>query len=290
MATNPYHHFVSSFADLVRKGRALPLGGIPAPAKSTPKANAPVGIIFSPHPDDECVTGGLALRLMRETGMRIINIPVTLGSNPERRQPRLEEVKNACDWLGFELELPAPGGLEKINPATRAKDPKHWAGAVEIIAAILMRHQPRVIFFPHEGDANTTHIGAHFLVMDALKTLPANFQCLTIETEFWGPMPHPNLMVESNVQDVADLVSALSLHIGEVERNPYHLRLPAGMMENVRRGSELVGGQGSAAPDFIFATLYQLRRWKNGSLENMFAEGKQISATQNVAGVVPGIS
>ncbi len=282
MATNPYHQFVSTFANLVRTGKSLPLGGIPSPAKSKRKPDAPVAIIFSPHPDDECVTGGLALRLMREAGMRIVNVPVTLGSKPERRMPRLEEVKAACDWLGFEVELPAPGGLEKINSQTRAKDSNHWAGAVRIITAILARHQPRAIFFPHEGDANSTHIGAHFLVMDALETLPESFQCLAIETEFWGPMRNPNLMVESSVEDVADLAAALSFHAGEVRRNPYHLRLPAGLMDNVRRGGELVGGQGGAAPDFIFATLYRLRRWKNGGLENVYAGGKQIGARQSV--------
>jgi N-acetylglucosamine malate deacetylase 1 len=42
------------------------------------------------------------------------------------------------------------------------------------------------------------------------------------------------------------------------------------MQENVRRGSELVGGQGEAAPDWTFATLYRLRKWKNGA----FAEAQ----------------
>ena len=54
-------------------------------------------------------------------------------------------------------------------------------------------------------------------------------------------------MVESSAADVADLMAALSLHVGEVARNPYHLRLPAWMIDNVRRGAELVGGQGGAA-------------------------------------------
>ena len=48
------------------------------------------------------------------------------------------------------------------------------------------------------------------------------------------------------------------------ERNPYHLLVPAWMQDNVRRGGELVGGQGGAAPDFTFCTLYRLRRWRDG--------------------------
>jgi len=278
---NPYLEFVSSFAGLVAGGKSLPLGGIAPHHPSRPAPDAPAAIIFSPHPDDECITGGLALRLMREAGMRIINVAVTLGSNPERQQPRWQELKDACNYLGFDLEQSAPNGLEKISSKTRTDDTQHWSVAVKIISATLARHQPRVIFFPHEFDWNGTHIGTHFLVMDALQTLPKNFACLTIETEFWGQMASSNLMVESTVADVADLLAALSFHVGEVQRNPYHLRLPAWLQDNVRRGAELVGGQGGPAPDFAFATLYRLRQWKNGRIENVYQGGKQISATDN---------
>ena len=282
---NPYHKFVYSFAKLFTEGKSLPLGGIPPHHQPTPPSNASVALIFSPHPDDECIVGGLALRLSREAGMRVINVAVTQGSNPERQKARWQELKNACEWLGFELEQTAPNGLKKINPKSRADDPKYWSDAVKIIAASLARHQPSVIFFPHELDWNSTHIGTHFLVMDALKTLPQNFQIMLVETEFWGQMPSPNLLVESSVDDVADLTAALSFHVGEVRRNPYHLRLPAWLQDNVRRGAELVGGQGGAAPDFTFATLYRLRQWKNGRVENIYDGGKQISATENPDGI-----
>ena len=286
---NPYHNFVSSFAQLLTAGKSLPLGGIPPHGKPAPDPNAPKAIIFSPHPDDECIIGGFALRLMREARMRVVNVAVTQGSNPDRQQPRLQELKNACNWLGFELEQTAPNGLEKINPKARTSDPKHWSDAVKVIAAILARRQPRAIFFPHELDWNSTHIGTHFLVMDALKTLPTDFQCLMIETEFWEPMASPNLMVESSVDDVADLLAALSFHVGEVRRNPYHLRMPAWLQDNVRRGAELVGGQGGPAPNFVFATLYRLRQWKSGRIENLFSGGRQIGATESPSDI-PGLA
>jgi LmbE family N-acetylglucosaminyl deacetylase len=284
---NPYHSFVSSFAQLLAGGKSLPLGGIRRPdRKPSLRTDAPTVIIFSPHPDDECLIGGLALRLMREAGLRIINVAVTQGSNPDRQQPRLQELKNACHWLGFELEQTAPDGLSKINSHTRANDPQNWRDAVKVIAAILIKHLPRAVFVPHELDWNSTHIGTHFLVMDALKTLPSDFQCLVIETEYWAPLSSPNLMIESSADDVADLLAALSFHVGEVKRNPYHLRMPAWLQDNVRRGAELVGGQGGPAPDFAFATLYRLRRWKNGGIEEVFSGGKQISATENPDGIL----
>jgi LmbE family N-acetylglucosaminyl deacetylase len=285
MTMNPYHNFAASFAQLIAAGESLPLGGVPPPPRPKPLPDAPAAIILSPHPDDECLTGGLALRLMREAGMQVINVAVTQGSQKERQEARLQELKNACQWLGFALEQTAPNGLEKINIKTRSDDPKHWNDAVNVVVATFEKHQPRAIFFPHELDWNSTHIGTHFLVMDALKTSPADFQCLTVESEFWGQMQSPNLMVESNVEDVADLLAALSFHVGEVRRNPYHLRMPAWLQDNVRRGAELVGGQGGVAPRFVFATLYRLRRWKNGRIENVFSGGKQIGSTENAGDI-----
>jgi len=277
-AMNPYRQFVSSLARLAASGKSLPLGGFSSSRKFSPAPNAPVALIFSPHPDDECITGGLALRLMRETGMRVVNVAVTLGSDKKRRPARRRELKNACGWLGFELEL---AGLEKINLQTRADNLKHWNAAVKIIAAKLVKFQPRAIFFPHDLDCHHAHIGTHFLVMDALKTLPRNFKAALVETEFWGQMPSPNLLVESSAADVADLLAALSFHAGEMRRNPYHLRLPAWLQDNVRRGAELVGGHGGTAPDFTFATIYCLCRWKNGRVEDVYRGGKIIGAAEN---------
>src|SRR5439155_16282094 len=100
-------------------------------------------------------------------------------------------------------------------------------------------------------------------------------------TEFWGAMDTPNLMVESSEQDVVDLISALSFHVGEVRRNPYHVRMPAWLMDNVRRGGELVGGQGGAAPDFLFGTLYRFRRWHRGQFEQVLPTGRFLAASEN---------
>ena len=93
----------------------------------------------------------------------------------------------------------------------------------------------------------------------------------------------PNLMVESSIDDVADMMTALSFHVGEVQRNPYHLLVPAWMQDNVRRGGELVGGQGGAAPDFSFCTLYRLRRWANGRLEKIYEGGRSLPASESAA-------
>jgi LmbE family N-acetylglucosaminyl deacetylase len=280
---NPYHQLVSEYARFAREGKSYPLGKFSRCPRPQVAPDAPKVLIFSPHPDDEVIIGGLALRLLRQSHWNVINVAVTLGSKKERQAERLAELKACCDCIGFGLTQTTPDGLERVNVKTRGQEPDFWAKSVKVIADILMQHQPRAILFPHEADWNSSHIGTHFLVMDALKSLPANFSCYAVETEFWGAMASPNLMVELPGQELGDLITALTFHVGEVQRNPYHLSLPAWMMDNVRRGGELVGGQGGAAPDFAFATLYHLRRWANGRLDKTYAGGKILSARDNPA-------
>jgi len=282
---NPYLHFVSEHARLARQGKAWPLGGFPRCPRPEVPADAPVALILSPHPDDEVIIGGLALRLLREAKWNVVNVAVTQGSNKARQAGRWEELAACCDCIGFELVQTAPGGLEKVNAATREQDKTHWAASVKVIADILAKHRPKVIFFPHDADWNSSHIGTHHLVLDALRTLPADFQTWAVETEFWGAMTSPNLMVEVSAPDLADLITALTFHVGEVRRNPYHLTLPAWMVDNVRRGGEVVGGQGGAVPDFTFATLYRLRRWNGRELMKVFDGGRTLGCGQNPAGL-----
>ena len=280
---NPYSPFVASLAKTLREAQRLPLGGLPMPRHTKPAPDAPRVLIFSPHPDDEVIIGGLPLRLLRELKWNVLNVAVTQGSSTVRQVERWQELTACCDFIGFGLVQTAPGGLEHINPPSRAADPAAWSRSVARIAEIIREHSPRALFLPHDDDWNVTHIGTHHLVVDALRTLGNSFECLAIETEFWGAMRTPNLMVESSERDVADLLAALSFHVGEVKRNPYHIRMPAWLVDNVRRGGELVGGQGGAAPDFQFATLYRLRRWRAGGFEDGFNGSKFLGAGESPA-------
>jgi len=228
---NPYRHLVTEIARLVSEGKQYPLGGFPTPARQPLPATAPKALVFSPHPDDECIIGGLALRMLREAGVRVVNVAVTQGSSKDRQAARWTELAAACEYLGFDLLETVPGGLERIHVRTRQHDAASWEASVAVIAGILSREQPRIVFFPHDADWNSTHIGTHHLVVDALARQPAGFSCTAVETEFWGAMASPNLTVESSPDDVAEMMTALSFHVGEVERNPYHLLLPAWMQD-----------------------------------------------------------
>ena len=255
---NTYLQYVSAYRTLAEQGKKLP--SVHPTSVPPPSPDAPVVLIFSPHPDDECITGGLALRLRREAGVRVVNIPVTFGSRTERRGARLDELKNACAHLGFEL---ADSGLDGFQ-------------TVEAIVHFLQQYRPEVVFFPHSEDWNSTHERVHRLVMDALSL--AGVDCLLVETEFWRSMKQPNLLVEISPENLTQLIEALSLHIGEVARNPYHLSIPSWMIDNVRRGAEVVLGQGGTAPLFTFATLYRLTCWRDGAQHHVFDGGRALAS------------
>jgi LmbE family N-acetylglucosaminyl deacetylase len=284
---NPYAQLVSEHARIVREAKAFPLGGFAAAPNPQIAVDAPMVLFFAPHPDDETIIGGLALRLLREAKWNVINVAVTQGSKKERQAERLQELKAACNYIGFGLLQTAPNGLEKVTPKTRDTDKALWAQMVKVIADILSQQKPKVILFPHGKDWNGTHIGVNYLVMDALKSLPSDFNCYCVETEFWGQNDTPNLHVEYDEDDVTTLVTATSFHVGEVKRNPYHVLIPAWMMDNVRRGAELVGGQGQAAPNFTFGQLYQLRKWSGGKLQNVYENGRNLSKQENAGSLFP---
>jgi hypothetical protein len=69
--TNPYLPFVKALADTLGAAKDLPLGGFPKPEATAPRSVAGTALIFAPHPDDECVIGGLPLRLKRELGFDV---------------------------------------------------------------------------------------------------------------------------------------------------------------------------------------------------------------------------
>ena len=282
---HPYHRWVRHILKTQARGAALPLGGFKPLRRPKLKKSAPNVFIFSPHPDDECIIGGLALRLLREQKMKVFNVAVTQGSRKDRQAARWEELSQACAFLGFDLLATGPHGLEGVNLKTRRDQPDTWAASVKVIADLLREHQPSILLVPHATDWNSSHIGTHHLVLDALRSLPG-YTPQVVETEFWGAMPAPNLMVEISPRDLADLIGALSFHVGEVQRNPYHLRLPAWMQDNVRRGGEVVGGQGGTPPTFDFATLYRWCRWDGQALQPAFAGGRVWGAADTLETIV----
>ena len=267
--SDPYLDFVAGFEQVLRRGAALASTRPQSQPLQSVAADAPVCLLFSPHPDDEAISGALPWRLRSECGWRVINVAVTLGSHLQRRAERWNELTRSCARLGFEL-VSASGesaqGLSSISPRTATAQPGEWSCCVARVVALLQTYRPRVVVCPHALDGHPAHIGTHDLVRDALASLdPAPGPHLLL-SEYWNTQMQPGLMLELSGRQVADLMAALCEHVGEVARNPYHLTLPAWFMDGVRRGAERVGAAGAAAPDFSFAALYGWQRWHAGRL------------------------
>lgn len=229
----------------------------------TKKKSIPFTVmILSPHPDDECIVGSLPLRLMKENNAHVINVAVTLGSKKERQAARLNELEAACELLEMELVVL----------------PENWKQKEKELKSLIQKYQPQLILAPHTKDHHPTHIQTGELLKKISPSLK-NHSTLIAWTEFWGAMQKPNLLIEVPEEILELQMQALQKHVGEIERNPYHLRLPAWMMDNVRRGSEVIGGKGSGASQMAYGVIYQLQKCVKGKLstvklENSFLSGK----------------
>jgi N-acetylglucosamine malate deacetylase 1 len=272
--------YVQGVVSAVDAGKSLQLGpsaealvrplAVTDEGEASPTRQHPARVVYcAPHPDDESLSGLLALRLSLESGARVTNVAITLGSDVSQRSRRLNELESACRALGFKLVVPtepvghsAPSsGFEHVNLASLHERPAEWAAKVDALKEIFDREQPDVVFAPHAEDFNTTHIGTHWLVVGALGLhleQSGRGPVIFVQTEFWHQLAAPNLMVGVTPEILAMLLIAACEHGGEMTRNPYHVLAPARLMDNVRRGSEVVGGQGAAAQHFTFAELYRV--------------------------------
>ena len=264
--------------------------GVPATAGAvaTPvRTGAPCCLVFSPHPDDEALSGGLALRLRQRHGWRVVDVAVTLGSRLDRRAARWAEAQASCGYLGFELLSPlgVPGrALERITPEAATAEPAHWAHAAGCAAALLRALTPRVVLAPHAGDGHPAHIGTHRLVRDALRDVGVGLDAHLLWSEYWMPQPAPRLMLGLAAGEVAQLMTATALHAGEVARHPYHLSLPALLIDSARRGAELVGGLGSPRAGVSMAALYGWEYWRGGEAHPM--PGQALEVDEDLAALL----
>lgn len=223
-------------------------------------------VMLAPHPDDECIVGLLPLRLREEQGFEIIVVPATLGSRPERREARERELRAACGCIGFKPRIPSTV--------------KTGVAGAEEIRALLEEIRPQAVFAPHSRDGHPTHRATHWLALEAMDKAGGAWE--VVETEYWHPLEKPNLMVSSSRDQLDALSGALRQHRGEMVRNDYADRLPAWMEDNVRRGAELVGGFGAAAPKIAYATLYRWRRRSGGKWKTAARLGETIETAADM--------
>ena len=241
----------------------------PAATESQPAAESGGVLVCAPHPDDESLCGALPLRLAKEEGCPVTALAITLGSDSSRKESRLQEFINACGVLGWGWQIAEePLAFENVSMENRDREPTAWQEKVAHLVDILLARKPALLLLPHADDAHPTHIGTHHLCMEALIRYSKVYdeELMIAETEFWRPMRSPNLLVGVGEEDLAQLVTAVAQHRGEVARHPYHAQLPFRMLDTVRRGGELLAGYGGGKVALRFGELYRLSRLVNGRL------------------------
>lgn len=269
---NDWRDFAVAYRSLLRAARAIPLGGSYHPLQFPALGlNAPTALIVSPHPDDEVIMAALALRLRRE-GFRIVVLAMTLG-RPEQRKVRRAELEAACAFLGFELHIPSEEGLI-ANGGTSMSETAH-----DVMESIVTAQDPRIIITYHAEDAHQAHKQTNAAVRVVLRDM--NWDGYLFEAEYWSHMERPNMLLEVSTEDLAILLTALSFHKSELERNPYHLSLPADMTQCVRR-SEIVLGRGAKAPDFDFAAMYRRIQIMHGTPSSSICNPSIIACTDRL--------
>jgi LmbE family N-acetylglucosaminyl deacetylase len=264
--------YVEQFSDLYKGGRDLP-GGVTSGGDSAlqtlpMREGRHAVVICSSHPDDEALSGALPLRLKRED-TRILNLAMTLGSNPARQKKRKAELAASCRVLGFDCQLVhEPLGFSNLAHASATNDAPARQERIEILTSHFNREMPDLILFPHAHDGHPVHEEVHRLALAAARQHSEikNRRVLLAETEYWHPLTEPNLLLGLAPVTIARLITALLCHQGEIDRNPYHLSLPARLLDNVRRGVEIMR-YGKRGPQFPFAEIYRLLWLESGRLQ-----------------------
>jgi len=229
----------NSSSNNVQASQLLPL------VKPSGLSEHPTIVILAPHPDDECLMAGAALRMQEEWDAQVIVIPYGYGSNIARRNSRAQELADAVSVLGFTVFDPRKNTrLEVITE-------------IEFLEA-MTKLKPEIIFSPHARDFHPAHIGAHDVVERFIQQTTGK-KPLWLQTEYWQAMESPQLFIPLRPDHVIQIGEALMKHVGEVSRNPYHLRLPAWYIDQARRAQEIMPGAspGVISDQYLFGQLFR---------------------------------
>ena len=239
-----YRDYVQSFHGLYLSARGAKESPLPDLLGSVREKLKRI-LILAPHPDDECLMAGLAIRAKEEWGTEVYVLPFSFGSKLDRQNERKRELNHALDVLSFTLVDPRAPLFQELNS--------------DLILTELQNLKPDALILPHAHDAHPTHVRCSHMGMKAAQEWvnQGKHSLSVFETEFWMGMEHPNCLVSLSLEHLTQMGEALMEHKGEVSRNPYHLSLPAYAMEQMRRGSEVVIGMGSKPKDQVFAQVYR---------------------------------
>jgi len=172
-------------------------------------------VVFSPHPDDDILGCGGSIAHHVEQGDEVSVVYMTSGEKGSGKElcknitlamTREHEANQALNFLGvndrYFLRLP-DGGLQSA------------AGSLQRVSNILDKHQPDVIYIPHEYDNHTDHIATNKIV---LKSISRN---LTIKPLILQYEVHTPLQAYDFILDIEQYIemkkTAIQFHKTQIE-------------------------------------------------------------------------
>jgi LmbE family N-acetylglucosaminyl deacetylase len=152
-------------------------------------------VVIAPHPDDESIGCGGALRLHADRGDRVVVLFMTSGEKALKHLPK-EEV-----WRTREAEAAAAAeilGVARIQ-FFRHRDwqlDEHLDQAAEQVRAEIERESPSAVYLPHPLDAHPDHRAAHLAFRRALRDGGQDDAMAAMAYEVWTPMTRHNHLVD----------------------------------------------------------------------------------------------
>ncbi len=151
-------------------------------------------LVIAPHPDDEVIGCGGAIRLRVERGERVSVVFLTSGELASKHLPR-EQV-----WEIREAEARAAAkilGLAKLyflrQPDWMLGD--HAKATTTALKAILEPEQPAVIYLPHSDDGHPDHQATLPILRAALRRCPG-LKPELLAYEIWTPLTAHDVTVD----------------------------------------------------------------------------------------------
>jgi LmbE family N-acetylglucosaminyl deacetylase len=155
-------------------------------------------LVIAPHPDDEAIGCGGALCNHAARGDHLTAVFLTSGElglkhlSPENAwKIREAEARNAARILGI-----TETKFLRLPDWTLAE---HIKGGVRLLAPILKREQPGIVYLPHPKDGHPDHQAAWPLLQHAMLANPMSVHELR-GYEVWTP--HAEHDIVENITDV----------------------------------------------------------------------------------------
>lgn len=192
----------------------------------------------SPHPDDEVLGAGGALRLLRLHEHRIHNLACSLG-RPSDHQRRKAELLQAAQRLDLRTTVMSPPAA--ISSSDDLDAAEHTiADAVE---GMISSTGADVVVSPHLHDSHHGHEVVARAVRDALSRIdsPPRWWMWGL----WSDLPMPTIYAAYTRHVMADVRETIAAYAGENARNQYDQLHPARAAAHAILGAERVFGYGS---------------------------------------------